>query len=1442
MRDLEVELAEFIQRWTRLELQCWRECLSQSFEKLQSKAYRYWFFIYNLLHEYLHQASGNIACDLTDFKAVEKCFGDEEINTETAADTPVKSKVKSSDVINVLKQFIESSNYAEFGLRMRILRSFEFYLQHLNAATGGSTRRESLIAIIYNLRLYYTQFSAEIEDNIKSVRTPIEKKLKEFVKIESYNKDLSYFSMKNNITRVHRNLHKFLREFETALNVKIATVFQWKGDQTVALTIEQSGKGKVTPYEPNVNCCMIDVKNFIASQNLKQKYALDLSPSLTGEPSTTSLLSRAEKLFSTSRNIVKQAILHSQLPGLVFQLDTMLADQIETCDYLRKLEVDRTQEKPKQKSQAKQILQQKRKALADTFKTLGTLGLSFRAGVLETTLNTELVDLKISPFSMERMITDARKHKKLDQSLAFFNENLDTYYSKCVFKLKLLQTLLLTPSPELGLPNLERIKGFAIDLFLLVQSQRKSLSKSIIELHAFERNIAQINDLNETLAAGQANLDFEDLSRRFTSIDRGVCKIISVLEQFDLLLKCAPNEEDQQYSVIASDNVAAFNKSSVKYQTIAAQSSKILRQSKGLLKSLQPHRDVVFLNSKTVDTLDNDYQRVKSDLADLSTHLLINKCEDTIVVGQSLNGLINYLRTSDKTTSTEDPAQMGDAENHSYSNVESEIENIIHSILLSMQNIYKKYSIEKETLYDGKVKSTEEANQQPQPPVNDKPSGEAEEDEDFTNIQTNHLKIKIHQELQSDLATLNLSRIIGKLANVLLVLQHTNDGDTSAKQTCIRKLAAIVPILEQFDLLCKYYLIQQFGEHKVSAKMLSVMLTVFIELGSKGFCIPQDLMQDEEGESKENEESKSGEFGLEDGTGENDVSDKIESEDQLDTAQKPGNDKETDDKEDADCKEEKGIEMSEDFDSKLQDMEKRDPNSDESEQSDDDEDADKQMGETEEGADKLDEQIWGSDEEKDESDSEDEMNEEEEGKGSKEEDDSHNDLDSKNDPQQGESEEGLDAANDAQKEKKKKEKDIDEINEPDVGEDQPNPYHNELENPPEPEDMDLDDLNLDNQDGEDRDEQNEENPFDIDTMKENMQVDEEPDNEGDDPADQETDKLNEENASDSESDDEGETKRDENDNSEENVDPENPEAEADTQKPGEIDPDEEAAKSDDENEPEKENENKEKPNDFQVSKDQQSKEDNVQAMPDQKEQGTTDQVQIEKTDQQKQENELDEQDTGEDKDGVGQAENDDSKTGHQGIADTKETQSNERKRDKPEKQDKRKQGATDEERTISENSREKKKQLKTVEKISREDRPEPEGDDDENPSEKDAEEYQHVKDAKKTDKTTMDNATEEQSKKIQHEELNENDAENDTKDADGADELMDEDQPPDVDDLENVDNLISEKNDNEKSKEKKSKGEKSQEKCDTKEDVDVDGEIVPTHNVRRKDETSAHLV
>lgn len=152
------------------------------------------------------------------------------------------------------------------------------------------------------------------------------------------------------------------------------------------------------------------------------------------------------------------------------------------------------------------------------------------------------------------------------------------------------------------------------------------------------------------------------------------------------------------------------------------------------------------------------------------------------------------------------------------------------------------------------------------------------------------------------------------------------------------------------------------------------MLSVFLELATKGFCVPQDLLSDEE--QKEESDTKTGEgFGFEDGDGEKDISDKLESEDQLDEARKPEDYNNKGEKEEQDCKEEdKGIDMSDDFEGKMQDVDKNDSDSDANE--DENEELDKEMGETEEGAEKLDDQIWGSDEENETEEQEDDRNEE----------------------------------------------------------------------------------------------------------------------------------------------------------------------------------------------------------------------------------------------------------------------------------------------------------------------------------------------------------------------------------------------------------------------------------------------------------------------------------
>lgn len=132
--------------------------------------------------------------------------------------------------------------------------------------------------------------------------------------------------------------------------------------------------------------------------------------------------------------------------------------------------------------------------------------------------------------------------------------------------------------------------------------------------------------------------------------------------------------------------------------------------------------------------------------------------------------------------------------------------------------------------------------------------------------------------------------------------------------------------------------------------------------------------------------------------------------------------------------------------------------------------------------------------------------------------------------------------------------------------------------------------------------------------------------------------------------------------------------------------------------------------------------------------------------------------------------------------------------------------------------------------------------DDDTPSQTDVNdpnnEFQHIKDAKENENTTttMDNATEEQSKKAAHDQDKE---ENDAADVETNDELMEQDVTDEP--MENVPELESETlNESNKTNKKGTNNERQNEVCEPQEECSVEGDVIPTYSVSRPDDTTAH--
>lgn len=834
------------------------------------------------MQEYLScdRSKNVLQCDLTDFQQVEKNFDENEATAvaDQTADASTTSRMKSGDVIKVLKQFIESSNYADFAVRMGILKSFE---QYLFLARGDlvDRRRNTLITILHNIHQYFGQFTGEIEVRLKAQRSGVEKKLKEFVKMESYSKYLSYFSQDANIAMVHRKLHKFLKDFEQQIGERIASVFVLKDSQLsdvhVTGELKSANKAKIAQYaEAQSRQHLVDVAHFVcASKRPDFFHILTESIDAAAQP----LLLKADKMFARSRNIVKHAILHSPYQQLIYNLHQLLGDHIESLDYLRALEVDRTQEKPKQKVQAKQILQQKRKALNDFYKLLTRLGFSYRAGLMEAGLTAELIDLKIAPFCVRTMIAsaDGRAAPRFQPNLLALGEHIDDHFVKGVYKLKVLQTVLLTPHADIGMQHMDRIKGFAVDMFLLVQAQRKALSAYVLQLNDLRQHVRSVSALQACVAdadgdaaasSSSFSTSFEHLRRKYEQMRIDLAVACDVIQQYQLLFKCTPSggSGNSVNHVLLNSTESAAEK----YASIRGHCADILGSARALLADLHQQADSVFYNATTEAGNDAKYAGVCASIGELLGVFVL----DASNVGLHGRSLVDLQQRLLGNAAALEQSERSDEIADEFANANVEIENIIHSMLYSMQQIYKKYSdYELEGAGNGAAEAVAVA------PATDGVSSASElpvaDEEDPDPIQLNHLKVLVSLGIHNDVGALNVHNVTGKLANILLTIRHSDDA--AARLAITQKIVCVLPILEQYQKLCLFYLVQQLSAHKVSSKMMAITMTVFVELGAKGFCVPPDLMTDEDGDAGENKEEKGSEgFGLEDGTGEKDVSDK----------------------------------------------------------------------------------------------------------------------------------------------------------------------------------------------------------------------------------------------------------------------------------------------------------------------------------------------------------------------------------------------------------------------------------------------------------------------------------------------------------------------------------------------------------------------------------------
>ncbi|NWZ60294.1 MDN1 protein, partial [Haliaeetus albicilla] len=1099
-------VTQLIIQWRRLELNCWSVSLDNIMKQHVEKSTKHWFSIYQMIETYVQEQT--------------------EANTEETEQMDLKT------LVSMLQAFIEGSTLGEFHARLQALLVFHCHVLLMPQVA----EKDILCSILWNLYNYYKQFSECIEARITELRQPIEKELKEFVKISKWN-DVSFWAIKQSVEKIRRTLFKFMKKFEAVLDepCQPALVEIGKEEQLDCLQKQEESENKETKVQRLNNTLrkILSARTDVA----KRVFPEECQDGITFH--TESLQYRLPKLTKKMKKMCTTVTENSSFLSLVEDLDQFTGGIIVSVVELQNLTFDQTADKEKQKAEAKHIQMQKQRALSDLFKSLAKTGLSYRKGLAWSRSKDYHKILYLRPLDLRSALGVRNCTHEPDATLlteiSSAWDGCQKYFYRSLACHSRLQTALLAPAKDIGLGSIERCKGFTAHLMQMLVRQRRCLTALTEQWISLRNLLSCIQEIDSRLTADREyNVAFppQDSLQCWTDkLQQLSMQCMMVLEELSWFIQCCPKEELTK----CSDNERTDVKTNI-FQSSGPEMGNVFTGIPDLIPS-----ELKYLTPITIEQLppgcrmrnkDQLWLQVATQLTAMLANVKAMKAEVDNIRQQSCETLVYSWRDFEVCTSAmscllEVSAQLQDIESLFLPNGEGRQAVNQMALIKSLKYIQEEVNntsadfIAWRTQLLDSMSNCSEGNQQSDEEFvehfsakvetvirvvlyaiqclverkqedgkeEEKSLEESEDAASFDLIKAGHITKLLDEDLSADLDSLHVQKAILAVSELLENLKSYGEDYTSNKHKFFNQfcylLVRLKPMLCKYSDLILFYLTVSLASHRSTGKLLSVLTSIFTELAQKGFCLPKELLEDEAGEgATQFHDYEDG--GIGDGEGKKDVSDKIESEDQAKDSFQKGEEKE---KEDQDSKpdiegEDNAIEMSEDFEGKMHDGEQEKKENDEN--SDEEEELDKQMGNLDnaEADDKLDERLWGDEDDDDDEDASSKT--EETGPGMDEED---SELVAKDDNSgTGNKDNKKQPPKDEEKEQQdddsgNKEKIHEQIDEREYDENEVDPYRGQQEKQPEVEPLDLpDNLNLENDEKSDEEEEDEEeeNAFEVD--------------------------------------------------------------------------------------------------------------------------------------------------------------------------------------------------------------------------------------------------------------------------------------------------------------------------------------------------------------------------
>uniref|UniRef100_A0A672UTE4 Midasin n=1 Tax=Strigops habroptila TaxID=2489341 RepID=A0A672UTE4_STRHB len=399
---------------TQLIIHCWSVSLDNIMKQHVEKSTKHWFSIYQMIEKYVQEQT--------------------EANTEETEHMDLKT------LLSTLQAFIEGSTLGEFHARLQALLVFHCHVLLMPQVA----EKDVLCSILWNLYNYYKQFSECVQARITELRQPIEKELKEFVKISKWN-DVSFWAVKQSVEKIRRTLFKFMKKFEVVLGepCRPALVEIGKEEQLDCLQKQEESENIETKVQ-RLNTALRKILSARTDRALPE----ECQDGITFH--AESLQYRLPKLTKKMKKMCSTVTENNSLLSLVENLEQFTGGIIVSVAELQNLTFDQTATKEKQKSEAKHIQMQKQRALSDLFKSLAKTGLSYRKGLSWSRSKDYHEILYLHPLDLHSALGVVNHTCELDATLmteiSSAWDGCQKYFYRSLARHSRLQTALLAPA------------------------------------------------------------------------------------------------------------------------------------------------------------------------------------------------------------------------------------------------------------------------------------------------------------------------------------------------------------------------------------------------------------------------------------------------------------------------------------------------------------------------------------------------------------------------------------------------------------------------------------------------------------------------------------------------------------------------------------------------------------------------------------------------------------------------------------------------------------------------------------------------------------------------------------------------------------------------------------------------------------------------------------